>query len=229
MKLTHSFTIARPIDQVYAAFLDVERIATCMPGSRLTGTDADGNHTGEVRIKVGPLGVAYAGTFRILEADAQAHRLVMRARGREASGAGNADARIIAALTESGGGTDISVETDLDIRGKVAQFGRGVIGEVTEEILGTFVRNVEAMLAGPGSGAAVTAPPAAPRAVAATGTPAATTPTAPRADEPAEVPGLDAWSLIVRPMLARHVTELLTVAAAGIAAYLGARLGSRRH
>lgn len=218
MKLANEFTIDRPAREVFDAFLDVERIATCMPGSRLLGQPEPGTYEGEVKVKVGPLGVAYSGQFTVLDADAEQLRLTMRAKGREQRGAGNADAHIVASLSERDGGTLVQIDTDLSIRGKVAQFGRGVIGEVTDGIMQTFSSNVEQLLV---SGGAPSPAPAgegaAPRVAAGP---------APVAPEPA-VSELDAWRLVVRPMLQRHAGSIATVALAGVAAYLGARAGSR--
>ena len=226
MKLSNEFTIDRPAREVFDAFLDVERIATCMPGSRLLGQPEPGTYEGEVKVKVGPLGVAYTGQFTVLDADADRLRLTMRAKGREQRGAGNADAHIVAALSERDGGTRVQIDTDLSIRGKVAQFGRGVIGEVTDGIMQTFSRNVEQMLVSGGAPAAassVTAGSAASPAGATSPGPEAT-----RAAAPAEQASeLDAWRLVVRPMLERHAGSIVTVALAGIAAYVGARAGSR--
>lgn len=223
MQLSNTFTIDRPLAEVYQAFLEVEGIATCMPGSTLLGQPEPGTYEGEVKVKVGPLSVTYTGQFVVLDADESAHRLTMRAKGREKRGAGNADAHIVATLSESAGGTEVQIDTDLDIRGKVAQFGRGVIGEVTDGIMQTFAYNVEEMLRGGGTSAA--AAPSAP--AGATSAPGAPTP--PPAAATAETE-LDAWALIVRPMLQRHGGSLATVVASALAAWLGARAGARsRH
>lgn len=236
MKLSNQFTIDRPAREVFDAFLDVERIATCMPGSRLLGQPEPGTYEGEVKVKVGPLGVAYTGQFTVLDADAEQLRLTMRAKGREQRGAGNADAHIVASLSERDGGTLVQIDTDLSIRGKVAQFGRGVIGEVTDGIMQTFSRNVEQLLVSggaPSPAAGVPAPsPAAANATAAPADPGATAgPAAPAAPAAAAaeqaVSELDVWRLIVRPMLGRHAGAIATVTLAGVAAYLGARAGAR--
>lgn len=212
MKLTNSFRIDRPADEVFEAFLDVERVATCMPGARLTGQPADDTYEGEVAVKVGPLGVAYAGQLTVLEVDRGERRLTMRAKGREKRGAGNADAYVVAHVRDDGGGTFVEIDTELSIRGKVAQFGRGVIGEVTDGVMQTFASNVADLLAGKPT--------------------PETTPTgaSPTTTEPAAAPdqSLDAWGLIVRPMLQRHAGQIATVAFAGVAAYIGARMGARR-
>lgn len=226
MKLSNQFTIDRPAREVFDAFLDVERIATCMPGSRLLGQPEPGTYEGEVKVKVGPLGVAYTGQFTVLDADAEQLRLTMRAKGREQRGAGNADAHIVATLSEQDGGTLVRIDTDLSIRGKVAQFGRGVIGEVTDGIMQTFSRNVEQLLVSGGAPSPTPAPAGTTaRPAAAAGATAASGPAAASADM--SVSELDAWRLIVRPMLARHAGSIATVTLAGVAAYLGARAGAR--
>lgn len=214
MKLTNSFRIDRPAGEVFEAFLDVERVATCMPGARLTGQPADDTYEGEVAVKVGPLGVAYAGQLTVLEVDSGERRLTMRAKGREKRGAGNADAYVVAHVRDDGGGTLVEIDTELNIRGKVAQFGRGVIGEVTDGVMQTFAANVADLLAGKREPAPDASSPAA----------------SPTAAEPAEAPdqSLDAWGLVVRPILQRHAGQIATVAFAGVAAYVGARMGARR-
>jgi carbon monoxide dehydrogenase subunit G len=236
VKLNNSFRIDRPVPEVYDAFLDVERIATCMPGSRLLGEPEPGTYEGEVKVKVGPLGVAYTGQFTVLDADEAGRVLRMRAKGREQRGAGNADAHIVATMHEDGGGTRVDIDTDLSIRGKVAQFGRGVIGDVTDEIMQAFARNVEQLLTSGGAAAPSETTGAAAPSAAPTGQPTresssepAQRPTADAAPaEPAAAGGeLDAWSMIVRPMLQRHAGQVAQLALAAAAAYLGGRAGAR--
>lgn len=232
MKLSNSFRIDQPVPQVYDAFLDVERIATCMPGSRLLGETQPGTYEGEVKVKVGPLGVAYTGQFTVLEADEANRVLTMRAKGREQRGAGNADAHIVASMREDGGGTLVEIDTDLSIRGKVAQFGRGVIGDVTDEIMQAFAANVEQMLSGRGTPSPVAAPAGSAQASGeaqstAEGRPVRTTEPAAESVRPSDSGELDVWSLIVRPMLKRNAHSVVQVVVASIAAYLGARAGAR--
>jgi uncharacterized protein len=234
VRLSNSFTIALPVPEVYEAFLDVERIATCMPGSRLLGQPEPGTYEGEVKVKVGPLSVAYSGRLAVLEADEERRMLTMRAKGREQHGAGNASAHVVAVLTEHADGTLVQIDTDLDIRGKVAQFGRGVLGEVTEGIVQRFASNVEQLLASSQPSALVSTAPCAgpvPRDGAEPDTPTAhgAAQHVPSAHVPAaaEPGGLDAWGLIVRPVLGRHAGALVTIGLSGLAAYLGARMGAR--
>lgn len=223
MKLSNSFSIDRPPAEVFAAFLDIERVASCMPGSRITGRPETDTYEGEVKVKVGPLGVAYAGEFKILEVDHDQLRLTMRAKGRELRGAGNADAHIIAQLSEQQGHTLVAIDTELGIRGKVAQLGRGAIGEVTDGIMVTFARNVEQMLVSGASSTATEPGPHEPSVGADRGRTAS-----PAAPAGAAAAGdFDVWGLIVWPMLRRHTRAMGTVAASGLAAYLGARIGVR--
>ena len=222
MKLSNSFAIDRPPAEVFDAFLDIEGVATCMPGSRLLGNPEPDTYEGEVKVKVGPLGVAYSGQFKILDADRDQLRLTMRAKGREQRGAGNADAHIVAQMSEQDGGTLVEIDTELSIRGKVAQFGRGVIGEVTDGIMQSFAHNLEQMLVSGGAGAQ--------RATGALATDAGATSrkgsvAAPAAAASAD--SLDVWGLVVRLMLQRHAGSIATVALSGLAAYLGARASVR--
>ena len=234
MQLSNSFTIARPVQEVYEAFLQVEDVATCMPGSTLLGQPEPGTYEGEVKVKVGPLGVNYTGQLVVLDADDEAHRLTMRAKGREKRGAGNADAHIVATLSESDGSTLVQIDTELNIRGKVAQFGRGAIGEVTDGIMQAFARNVEQMLRdggeptsnGSASDASTAGTDSGP-APGGTREPASRQTSSPTPAAPA-APELDAWALVVRPMLKRHGGSIAAVACSAVAAWLGARAGARR-
>lgn len=151
MDLVDSFVLPLPIDRAWDLLLDLERIAPCMPGAQLTEIEGD-EHRGKVKIKVGPITAQFAGQARFTEKDAAAHRAVITAEGREARGQGNANAVVTAALTAidgpNGPGTSTKVEvvTDLTISGKVAQFGRGVIADVSSKLISQFVANVEKMV-----------------------------------------------------------------------------------
>lgn len=197
MELKNEFTVDVPVDEAWAVLTDLERIAPCMPGAKLEESDGE-NYKGKVKVKVGPVTAEYRGTARFLERDADAHRAVLRAEGRETRGQGNAAATITAMLAGAGEGTQVTVVTDLAITGRVAQFGRGVLGEVSTKLLGQFVASLEStvLAGGNGSAGAEGAPGAAAAgaeggaAGAAGGTgsagaPAATT-AAPEAEAPAE-------------------------------------------
>ena len=137
MQLEHHFTVPVPVARAWDALLDVERIAPCMPGATVDSFDGE-TIEGTVKVKVGPIQVAYAGTAKFVEKDAASRRAVIEANARESRGAGTAAATITAALTGAGSSTDVTVTTDLRITGKPAQFGRGVLADVGDKILGKF-------------------------------------------------------------------------------------------
>jgi carbon monoxide dehydrogenase subunit G len=154
MELTNSFSVPLPVGTVWPALLDVERIAPCLPGASVDRIDGDDVH-GSVRVKLGPISMRYQGVMTFTERDEAAHRAVMSARAQEARGGGSVSATITAGLTDRGGATDVTVVTDLDITGKPAQFGRGVIADVSNQIMGQFANNLSRALA-----AEQSAPPA---------------------------------------------------------------------
>jgi len=170
MELNHEFTVAAPIGRAWAVLTNIEEIAPCMPGAELTEVDGDTYH-GLVKIKVGPITAQYQGTALLTEKDESAHRVVMKASGRDARGQGNAAALVTATMTEQGDGTLVSIITDLTVSGRVAQFGRGVMHDVSAKLLQQFVDNLEADVLGrPISGAAGAGTAAPAGAVASAGT-----------------------------------------------------------
>jgi carbon monoxide dehydrogenase subunit G len=142
MELTNEFDVSVPVDQAWAVLTDVERIAPCLPGAQLQEVEGD-EYRGIVKVKVGPITAQYKGKASFVELDHDAHRAVLHATGRDTRGQGNASAAIVAELTASEGGTHVSVTTDLTVTGKVAQFGRGVLADVSAKLLGQFVDNLE--------------------------------------------------------------------------------------
>jgi carbon monoxide dehydrogenase subunit G len=160
MELTNDFEVPVPLDQAWSVLTDVERIAPCMPGAQLKEIEGD-EYRGIVKVKVGPITASYRGAARFEQLDADNHRAVLRAEGRETRGQGNASATITASLREAGDGrTAVSVVTDLNITGKVAQFGRGVLADVSSRLLEQFVANLEATVLAPAPPAGEGAPPA---------------------------------------------------------------------
>jgi uncharacterized protein len=147
MKLDNEFTVGVPIGQAWGVLTDLELIAPCMPGAQLTGV-TDGVYTGKVKIKVGPVTAEYAGTAHFAEKDEEAYRAVIEARGRDSRGNGNASAVISARLQPNGTSTLVNVSTDLTIAGRIAQFGSGMIREVSAKLLGQFVECLEGRLGG---------------------------------------------------------------------------------
>jgi carbon monoxide dehydrogenase subunit G len=150
VELTNEFEVAVPIDEAWAVLTDLERIAPCMPGAQLTEVEGD-EYRGLVKVKVGPITASYKGAVRFAERDAASHRAVLKADGRETRGQGNASASITATLVPEGTGTKVSVFTDLAITGKVAQFGRGVLADVSGKLLDQFVHNLETTVLTPGA------------------------------------------------------------------------------
>jgi carbon monoxide dehydrogenase subunit G len=146
MDFTNEFRVNLPPDQAWSLLTDVERIAPCMPGAQLTGVDGD-TYNGVVKVKVGPMTVQYKGVVSFEEKDDEARTAVLHARGRDTRGQGNADARVTARLVQDGDGTRVTVDTHLTITGRIAQFGRGVIEEVSGKLLAQFVDNLEGQLA----------------------------------------------------------------------------------
>jgi carbon monoxide dehydrogenase subunit G len=146
MKITEEFTVSVPVEEAWQVLTDLAGIAPCMPGAQLTGFDG-GIYQGKVRIKVGPVISEFGGTARFAEKDDAAHRAVIDARGKDSRGAGNASAMITAGLRADGDRTVVTVDTDLKISGKVAQFGSGMMKQVSEKLLGQFVDCLESKLA----------------------------------------------------------------------------------
>lgn len=145
MDLEHHFTIPAPLEETWAAFNDPERVAPCFPGATLISVDGD-EFTGSAKIKLGPIALQYNGTGTYLERDESAHRLVIEAKGKDKRGNGTANATITAQLGRDGEETAAHVTTDLAVTGKPAQFGRGVMQDVSDKLLGQFVDCLQATL-----------------------------------------------------------------------------------
>ncbi|MBU2695433.1 SRPBCC family protein [Pimelobacter sp. 30-1] len=208
MELEHSFTVPRGVGDVWDVLLDIERIAPCLPGATVTTVDGD-DLTGEVKVKLGPVSLKYAGQARFVEKDHAAHRAVIEGSGRDARGNGAASARIVAAVTGDDRTAQVSVRTDLDITGKAAQFGRGVIGEVSGRLMDQFAAALAVEL-GPVGGAEGAGAPVA--AVA-----------------PAPASGGSADLLrLVAPSLARRAVPVLAAMAAVVGVVLVVRRRRRR-
>lgn len=142
MELTHDFTVHVPIDEAWRLLTDLERIAPCMPGAELQEIEGD-EYRGIVKVKVGPITAQYAGVATFQSQDRAAGQLVVKAEGRDTRGQGSASATITASLAAAGDGTKVSVVTDLSVTGKVAQFGRGVLADVSSKLLSQFVDRLE--------------------------------------------------------------------------------------
>ena len=144
MKLNNEFTVDVPVDDVWNVLLDLERITPCLPGASLTEETGEREYDGAMKVKLGPVTQQYKGTVKIQEADESAHRAVLRADGKDARGQGTASATIVSTLHDEGdGSTRVSVETDMQITGRAAQFGQGIQQQVSEKLLGRFADCLE--------------------------------------------------------------------------------------
>ncbi len=176
MKIEDSFRVEVPVEEAWKVLLDLERIAPCLPGAQLTEVEGD-EYRGTVKIKVGPITAQYKGVAKIEEADEANRKVVLQAEGRDTRGQGNASATVVATLVPDGDGTTVNIDTDLNITGKVAQFGRGVMADVSSKLLGQFADNLkkDVLTGGPGSNLAADDAPTDPGTTAAGTTASGTT------------------------------------------------------
>lgn len=145
MELNNEFEVNAPIERAWAVLTDVEKIAPCLPGAQLQEVEGD-EFRGIVKVKVGPITAQYKGAAKFVERDDANHRAVLKGDGRDTKGAGNASALITAQAVAVGDRTKVSVSTDLTVTGKVAQFGRGVMADVSAKLMGQFADNLEALI-----------------------------------------------------------------------------------
>ena len=207
MKLEQSFEVDAPVEQVWTALIDLEKVAPCLPGAAITNHDDDGTYHGEFQVKLGPTTAAYRGTIRIESADAETHTATLAARGSDKRGQGGASAKIVNTLhATDAGGTRVDAATDFTITGRLASFGRGgMIKDISNRLLRDFATCLQQRLAAEPAGAltgdeaaasagaaAAAEPEAAPDAPAqaapSTPPPAAETPPPPPAPAPAAKP-----------------------------------------
>jgi len=184
MRFENQFTVDAPIEQVWETVLDVERVAPTVPGAQVLERVSDDAYKVAIKVKVGPMSMTYRGEVEITERDEAAHRAVMKARAKESRGQGTADADVVMVLADGAGTTSATVTTDVQLSGKVATMGQGVLQDVSRRLVETFAGNLATMLEG---GAAEE--PAAPEPAAA----AAPPPPPPPAAEPDDA--LDLGSL----------------------------------
>jgi carbon monoxide dehydrogenase subunit G len=195
-KLVNDFVVNRPIEQTWAVLTDVERIAPCLPGAQLEEIEGD-TYRGVVKVKLGAIATAFKGQANFVERDDVNHRAVLHGEGRDTTGKGNADAMITATLSSvSDDQTKCTVETDSRVTGKVAQFGRGIMGDVSKKLMAQFATNLNTMLdaqggddaAADGDAAAATAATPSDSAAADAAPSTASAPTVRKIDGPANEP-----------------------------------------
>ncbi len=148
MDLTHRFTVPTSIDETWAHFQDIASVAECFPGATVTSAEGD-TFAGSVKVKLGPIALVYNGSGTFVEKDESAYRFVVDAKGKDKRGNGTAGAKVTLTMADASGSTDVEVVTDLAITGKPAQFGRGVMQDVSDKLLGQFVACLEKRLSGP--------------------------------------------------------------------------------
>ena len=213
MHLTNTVPIKASPDDVFALMNDVERVASCMPGAALDGQDGD-TWRGRVKIRVGPISASYAGTVRFLEIDAERRRLRVHARGTDTHGSGDAEAEVALEILAAPEGALLQLSTDLVIRGKIVQFGKGAIVTVSDRILQQFARNLGSLL--DQDQAVVGATPLA-------------SPTAPAAARPALAQGsdLDGLAMLFGPSAAKYGLVAGAFAFGLLEGWLLGRLGAQ--
>jgi carbon monoxide dehydrogenase subunit G len=210
MKIANEFTVSAPIEKAWDVLIDLEQVIPLMPGAQMTGHDGD-DVLGKVKVKVGPVTSEFNGKVHFVERDREQRRAVIDAKGKESRGTGNAAATVTAVLHEAGDRTRVTVDTDLKIVGKLAQFGSGMLQQVSEKLLGQFVESLEAKLAAekprhPDDTLADTAPDGE--------TPAPRVVPAPAAAEPAPIDLLDLAGGTALKKYAPMVLAAFAVAAA---------------
>ena len=154
MRLEQSFEVSAPIEQVWTALIDLEKVAPCLPGAAITGHDDDGTYHGTFQVKLGPTTANYRGTIKIQSADAATRTATLAARGSDKRGQGGASATIVNSLHEVDGGTRVDAVTDFTITGRLASFGRGgMIKDISNRLLRDFAGCLQQHLAAEPAGA----------------------------------------------------------------------------
>ena len=210
MKLQNEFTVDAPVERTWQTLLDIERVATCLPGARIERSEDDGLYRGAMKVKVGPMTVDYRGTARLEEVDEDTHTASIVVQAREAKGQGTAAAVIRNHLEARNGSTHVLAETDLKLTGRQAQFGRGIVEDVAGTMMGEFAKRLEQQLQ---------QPPQEGRA-AAGGEPA-------MAEHPAGEEALDVGSVLLKSESARRA-GLVAAAALALVTLLLLLRGPRR-
>jgi hypothetical protein len=152
MKFVNEVNVQTPADELFEFLSDIERVAPCLPGASIDGRDGD-NYRGSMKVKIGPITGVYEGTLRFVELDEKRRWAVLSARANEAAGQGSAEARIETEISEADGGSQLRMVTDLQLQGRVAQFGRGAIERISQRMFSEFARNIEQQMATGGDSA----------------------------------------------------------------------------
>lgn len=201
MELEHRFTVPASVDETWAMFNDLEKVAPCFPGASLTSVDGD-DFAGTVKVKLGPVSLQYSGTGTFVERDEDTHTARFEAKGKDKRGNGTAAAKVRAVLEPDGAGTAVAVSTDLAVTGKPAQFGRGLMQDVSDKLLDRFVDCLTEKLTAEPEVEPAQPPPAQPPPEAEP-PPAQPPPATARTEAPASQVALDLGSTLL-PVLAKR-------------------------
>ncbi len=205
MDLSHRFVVPASVEMTWAAFNDLERIAPCFPGATITSVEGD-DFSGSVKVKLGPIAMLYNGSGTFVERDESQHRAVIKATGKDKRGNGTAGVTVVAHMLPEGEGTAVELTSDLSITGKPAQFGRGVMQDVSDRLLGQFVDCIAGQL-GEETPAAQPVEPVASERVPTDETgvapPSSPAPSSPRSQQPAAAE-LNLMSTVLPVMLRRY-------------------------
>ena len=227
MELQQTFTVPVPVDRAWDALLDPQRIAPCMPGASLDSVEGDA-FTGNVKIKLGPINLLYRGRARYVTKNIDTRTIVIEGTGKDAKGSGAATATVTAVLTGDGDSTTVATTTDLDVTGRPAQFGRGVMNDVANTLVGQFAANLAALLTSGDQEATTPGHPAPTVSTATPGVPSATT-QPPSAAMPAAANELDVFDLLgLSPVARRRLAAALILADVFVLGWAIGRLGNRR-
>ena len=151
MQLVNEFSVDAPLDTAWAVLTDIPRVAECIPGAQLEGSSGD-DYDASMTVKVGPVGMTLTGTATIVSRDDAGHQMVVRGKARDRRGNGSAEATVTMVAHDHGGRSTVTVTTDLELGGRIAQFGSGVISQVSNRILAQFARRLNAVISGPEGG-----------------------------------------------------------------------------
>jgi carbon monoxide dehydrogenase subunit G len=247
MDFTNSFDVKAPIDEVYATLLDVERVAPCVPGAQVIERTGDDAYKVGIKVRVGPISMTYRGNVEVVEKDPAGHQATMQVKARETRGQGTADAKVQMQLAQNGETTHGEMTTHVQLSGRAAAMGRGVIEDVSAKLVETFAENLATMLAAPApepveveqptverpkvGAAAPAAEPAAGATATATAPPAAAERPAPppvQPAAPAEEASLPVLSLVGAAVAGRLRDPRVLAGTLAVVAVVAYRLGRRR-
>ena len=214
MQIENSFAVGAAPDRVYEFLLDVNNVVSCVPGAELSEVVDPDTFKGKVRIKVGPVTVSYNGTARITSRDTAARTATLEAEGRETTGSGTAQATTIMAVAADGEASKVTLTTDFTVVGRIAQFGRGIMEDVSRHLVGQAAECIQSKLEAPPPTAAPAVESSSPGANSSSSAPAAAAPPAPSPSEPASLDALALGRAVAMERISRLKVRPPMIAAA---------------